>query len=109
MIIDFNNLKNEIIPNFRGGEKEVSARMFTDDMNKIMYGELKPGASIGLHTHETSSEIIYFVKGTGKMLYDGAFEKIHCGLCHYCPKGHTHSMINDGDEDLVFFAAVPEQ
>ena len=22
---------------------------------------------------------------------------------------HTHSMINDGDEDLIFFAAVPEQ
>ena len=24
------------------------------------------------------------------------------------PKGHTHSLINDGGEDLVFFAVVPE-
>ncbi|MFR1517585.1 MAG: cupin domain-containing protein [Clostridia bacterium] len=109
MMIDFEKIDNQIIPNFRGGSKEVSARMFVDSLNKIMFGELKPGASIGMHTHETSSEIIYFVQGTGKMLYDGVSEKIHSGLCHYCPKGHAHSMINDGDENLVFFAVVPEQ
>ena len=31
------------------------------------------------------------------------------GDCHYCPKGHTHSLINNSDEDLVFFAVVPVQ
>ena len=36
-------------------------------------------------------------------------ERVEAGVCHYCPKGHTHSMINDSDEDLVFFAVVPVQ
>ncbi len=27
----------------------------------------------------------------------------------YCPKGHPHSLVNDSDADLVFFAVVPEQ
>ena len=83
--------------------------MFIDADNKIMRGRLIPGASIGLHTHETSSEIIYILSGTGKALYDGGEEALSPGDCHYCPKGHSHSLINDGDADLTFFAVVPEQ
>ena len=29
--------------------------------------------------------------------------------CHYCPKGHTHSLINDSDAGLTFLAVIPEQ
>lgn len=108
MRIDFDAMEETIIPHMRGGEKEVAARMYTDELGKIMRGRLIPGASIGLHTHETSSEIIYILSGTGKALCDGAYEELSAGRCHYCPKGHTHSLINDGGEDLVFFAVVPE-
>ena len=79
----------------------LHARSCTEDWN------LEP--SIGLHTHDTSSEIIYILKGRGKVLYDGGYEEVEEGLCHYCPKGHEHSLINDSDEDLIFFAVVPEQ
>ena len=109
MIIDFEAMPELVIKNFRGGQNETIARMFTDDNGKIMYGCLKPGASIGFHTHETSSEIIYFLIGQGKMLYDEGTEEIKAGMCHYCPKGHSHSLMNDSSEDLVFFAVVPEQ
>ena len=46
---------------------------------------------------------------TGKVLMDGEYERVEAGVCHYCPKGHTHSLINDSDSDLVFFAVVAEQ
>ena len=36
-------------------------------------------------------------------------ERLAAGDCHYCPKGGFHTLINDGDEDLVFFAVVPQQ
>ena len=42
-------------------------------------------------------------------LYMMTEESLEAGDCHYCPKGHTHSLINVGKEDLVFFAVVPEQ
>ncbi|MFR7893260.1 MAG: hypothetical protein ACLU38_03455 [Dysosmobacter sp.] len=42
------------------------------------------------------------------MLYDGVWEPVAPGTCHYCPKGHSHSLVNDGTEDLVTFAVVPE-
>ena len=109
MLINFDTMETKVIPHMRDGEKEVSAQMYTDPLGKIMRGHLIPGASIGLHTHETSSETIYVLSGTGKVLYDGAYEPVAPGSCHYCPKGHEHSLINDSGEDLVFFAVVPEQ
>lgn len=109
MILDFSEMQETVIPQFYGGEKEIRAKMQVDSANKILYGTLPPGGSIGLHTHETSSEIIYVISGTGKVLYDGEYEPVRAGLCHYCPKGHSHSLINDSSQDLVFFAVVPEQ
>ena len=109
MLIDFDAMQVNVIPHMRGGEKEVAARMYSDDLGKIMRGRLIPGASIGLHTHETSSEILYVLSGTGKVLCDGVYEALSAGSCHYCPKGHTHSLINDSDGDLELFAVVPEQ
>ena len=109
MVITFKNEKATVIPNFKGGEKSISAKMFFDGNNRILHGVLESGATIGVHTHETNSEIIYFLKGRGKVLYDGEYEKVEEGMCHYCPKGHTHSLINDSDSDLEFFAVVPEQ
>ena len=109
MKIEFERLEETVIPHFYAGEGETRARMFLDANGKIMRGSLAPGASIGLHTHATSSEIIYILSGTGKALYDGETERLLPGQCHYCPKGHSHSLINDGTEELRFFAVVPEQ
>lgn len=109
MMIDFEKMEETRIPNFKGGQKDTIAKLHVDELGKIMYGRLEPGASIGLHTHETSSEIIYILSGKADFLYDEGMEEAAAGGCHYCPKGHSHSMINNGAEDLVFFAVVPEQ
>ena len=109
MVIDFKNEQAQEFSNFKGGEKSLLAKMFFDGKNRILHGVLESGATIGLHTHETNSEIIYFLSGRGKVLYDGKYETVEQGMCHYCPKGHSHSLINDSESDLVFFAVVPEQ
>ena len=109
MLIDFHKMDETILPNFKGGKKEYAAKMFFDTKNRIMHGRLISGASIGMHTHETSSEIIYILSGTASIICDGKPETLTAGQCHYCPKGSTHTMINNGIDDLVFFAVVPEQ
>lgn len=108
MLIDFNKIEKTVLPAFKGGEGEYHARMFTDDNNKIMYGCLPAGSSIGMHTHTRNSEIIYILSGNGKVMYDDTEEALSEGSCHYCPEGHTHSLINNSDSDLKFFAVVPE-
>ena len=88
MLIEFDKMEETVLPKFQGGEGDFRAKM---------------------HTHGTSSEIIYILSGTGKVLYDGAYEPLTAGSCHYCPKGHAHSLINDSQGTLTFFAVVPNQ
>ena len=108
-MIDFNNMPATVLPAFKGGEGQLVAKMVADDANRILYATLAPGHSIGLHTHDTSSEIMYFLAGKGTVTTDGVAEVVAAGLCHYCQKGSAHTLINDGEEDLVFFAVVPQQ
>lgn len=107
MIIDFKNMESETLHSFKGGEKEVLAKMFADSDNRIMFGKLIPGSSIGMHKHEGSSEVIFIQKGSGKVLFEGESEKVSEGDVHYCPQGCEHSLINDGEEELIYFAVVP--
>ena len=108
MILDFSKIEETVKTQFYGGEKELRAHMNIDKNNKILLGTLEPGASIGLHTHETNSEIIYILSGKGKVLFEGEYELVSAGLCHYCPQGCSHSLINDSKDNLSFFAVVPE-
>lgn len=109
MLIDFNAIPETVVPHMRGGEKEVRHKKYQDEHMKLLRGKLIPGATIGLHVHETSSEVIYILSGRGKVLYEGEYEPLAPGSCHYCPKGKGHSLINDGEDDLEFLAVIPEQ
>lgn len=109
MILDFKQMEETIMSHFKGGEKEMAIRAYADEKNRIMLNRLIPGASVGEHTHEGSSEIIYILEGNAKVRYDGEELRIEAGQAHYCPDGHTHSLINDTDREVVFFAVVQQQ
>ena len=115
MIIRFDEIEQSVMPNFKGGEKALKANMFFDGTNRMFKGSLEPGASIGVHTHDDSCEVIFITGGKGSI-----FEKtpegnesttdITAGDCLYCPKGHTHSLMNSSEEgDLTFLAVVVQQ
>ena len=109
MKLQFSKLPVTFLEHFYGGEGALQANMHVDAYNKILYGRLVPGATIGYHQHETSSEVIYILSGTGKTVTDGVEETLMAGDCHYCKKGQFHSLANAGEDDLVFFAVVPKQ
>jgi mannose-6-phosphate isomerase-like protein (cupin superfamily) len=117
MIIDFKNMDVTVLPNFKGGEKEFAANMFFDGTNRIFKGRLVPGASIGMHTHDDSCEVIFILSGNGLIHEKGPGEQevscsaVSAGDCLYCPKGHTHSLVNpdSSESDLIFYAVVPQQ
>ena len=116
MIIDFSKMDVTVLPNFKGGEKEFAANMFFDGTNRIFKGRLIPGATIGMHTHDDSCEVIFILEGCGPIveMEPGSEQEtaspVSAGDCLYCPKGHTHSLRNTAQEgDLVFYAVVPKQ
>ena len=109
MVIKFNDIEEKELRAFYGGDGALIANMFVDGKNKILRGKLARGASIGLHRHEPTSEIIFIISGKGKAVCDGVEERLLAGDCHYCPKGSEHCLINVGEEDLCFYAVVPQQ
>ncbi len=108
MIIDFQKIDAQFIEKFKGGNGILETRNFVDEQNKIMLSQLKPGANSGYHRHEGNSEIVYILSGVGHFEYDDTQESVKAGDVHYCPMGHAHAMYNDGEEDLVYLAIVPE-
>ena len=108
MLINFDEIEEITIPHLNHGTGEVSAKMSVQKNGKMMVSRISPGSSIGMHNHETSDDINYVVSGTGKAICDGKVEVLAAGVCHYCPKGSSHSIVNTGTEDLVLFTAVPE-
>lgn len=109
MVINFHEIKETELQAFYGGDGALVANIFLDEKNKILRGKLIPGATIGLHRHETSAEIIFIISGQGKAICDGVEELLSEGDCHYCPKGSEHCLMNHGEENLYFYAVIPQQ
>ena len=74
MILDLQHISETPMHNFKGGDGMVYTRMYSDDLNRIMLARITPGSSIGMHTHETNSEIVYVLSGDGTD-YDGRWGK----------------------------------
>ena len=83
MILKFDEMELSHLPAFKGGEKEFAANMFFDGTNRIFKGLLVPGASIGVHTHDDSCEVIFILSGNG-VLYEKA-PVADCGDSHKLP------------------------
>ena len=109
MKIDYENIPVKVEKQFKGGEGETVMRAFADDMGRMMKLCLKPGCSIGFHTHEGDCEIVYIISGRARCFYDDTVEALSAGDVHYCPEGHGHSMTNPYEEDLIFFGVVPKK
>lgn len=110
MVIRQADIEISHLENFKGGEKHLEAKMFFDGTNRILTNaRLIPGASIGMHTHEDSCEVIFILEGRGSLLEDDTKKEVQAGDCLYCPKGGSHSLVNDSGSDLLFCAVVPQQ
>ena len=105
-MIKFENLDTKILQNFQGGNGDIVAKIHADELNRIVKSVYAPGVSTGYHTHDDSSEIIFILQGSCKVIHDGNEEHLSVGDCHYCKKGQSHSVVNDGDTDLVMYAVV---
>lgn len=108
MLLDFNSMQEITCPGMNDGTGTMSSRMYVDAENRMVYCRIHPGSSIGMHTHNGSADINYVISGHGRAICDGEEEMLVPGTCHYCRNGQAHSIINDGNEDLIIFTVVPK-
>ena len=68
---------------------------------------LEIGACQPRHTHETSEQIWYAIKGTGKLLLENEDEKrFSVGDVVRFADGDVHGLLNDGTEEFVYVSVT---
>ena len=109
MKIEFGGLTEKRIEEFNGGKGAINLKSIDKNDDKFLSARLEPGSSVGMHKHTDTSEIIIILSGKAKAICDGETEMLVAGSCHFCPRGSSHTLMNIGEDDLVFVAAVPRQ
>ena len=104
----FDDIEEGVTEHLHGGEGNLVDRMLVMDGHRFIKGKLTPGSTVGIHRHQGSFELIMITSGKGRAVCDGKEEVLVPGDCHYCAEGSEHTLINDGDEDLGFYAIVPK-
>jgi len=67
-----------------------------------------PGETVRpAHSHPNGEEIIYIVRGSGKVMIEGVVEPVKQGSAVLFPQGKVHMLRNTGNEEMkvvCFFA-----
>lgn len=108
-MIEFEKIETKLLHEFQGGKGDIEAKIYADDLNRIVKSIYAPGVSTGYHLHKDSSEIIFILSGSCKVICEGKEEHLVTGNCHYCKKGESHAVINAGNENLVMYAVISNQ
>lgn len=101
MNINFGNIATQTLTGLHGGAGDLVARIYESENMKVMPCRLQPGASIGMHGHGGRMEMCYVLYGTGTAVCDGVEESLVTDICHICPAGSEHSIVNTGNVELV--------
>ena len=110
MVYDFRELEAKKVEHMRDGEGHVfTKRVEPDDgMGGIIINTIPPGCSIGLHQHTTNFEVCYIIIGKAYEVTENSKTLLEPGMVAYCPFEGKHSLVNEFDEDFVFFGVLPD-
>ena len=91
--------------NSHGGEGEYFVRTLLEGITESMIEyvrdlTLSPGASIGVHLHESDEELYFIISGTGMMAVDGEERQVSPGSAVLTQAGSRHGLKNTGDDEL---------
>lgn len=61
------------------------------------------------HAHPNGEELIYVIRGSGRVVVDGAVEAVKEGAAVLFPQGSVHMLQNTGEEEMkvICFFAPP--
>lgn len=72
----------------------------TGKFTQVVIMSIPPGGDIGEETHADTDQVLYLVKGEGKVMLNGekhAFKKHDLVLVH---AGTKHNFLNTGEDDM---------
>jgi len=104
-------MKTEVKEKMRGGEGKVEFVHLVNcenEKNIRMLAELtlKPGCSIGSHSHENETEYFVILEGEGVVNDNGTEKPVKAGDVVVTGNGASHSLRNNGSVPLVLHAII---
>lgn len=112
MIRKENEYQKQLIHNMLGGKGDfklehiLSSQELCGKGRLFARAKLEPGSSVGEHTHRNDFEICYFISGEGTVIDNGVKFDVKAGDCNVVFDGHTHEIINTGQQDLEYIAVI---
>ena len=111
MLIKRNEMKTEVKEKMRGGEGKAELVHLVDCQNEKnirMLAELtlKPGCSIGEHSHENETEYFLILSGEGVVNDNGTEKPVKAGDVVITGNGASHSLRNNGSVPLALHAVI---
>ena len=112
MVQKASQLRRSTEPNLKGGKGTVRLIHFLEPENAWGTGRLfgisviPPGGSIGYHQHVGDFEQYYILKGTARVVHNGAEDCLGPGDAMLCREGDAHSIENTGQTDLEYIAII---
>ena len=102
----------EIREKARGGEGELEFHHLLEKEQLGPHSRLlgrivmRPGNSMGLHTHHDEGEFFYILSGVAKITQDGEEVLLYPGDTIYTPPESDHSVETGSDETLEYLALI---
>jgi mannose-6-phosphate isomerase-like protein (cupin superfamily) len=111
MLIKRKEMKTEFKEKMRTGEGRAEILHLVDcgnEKNIRMLAEitLKPGCSIGGHSHDAETEYFVILSGEGIVNDNGIEKPVQAGDAMITGNGASHSIRNSGSVPLVFHAII---
>ena len=109
MVYDYRELKAKKVEHMKDGEGHVFSKRVDpkDGMGGIIINTIPPGCSIGFHQHTDNFEVCYIISGKAYEVTEEGKTLVEAGMVTYCPFEGKHSLVNEFDEDFMFFGVLP--
>jgi mannose-6-phosphate isomerase-like protein (cupin superfamily) len=101
-MIIVNRDRSAIINTLHGSEIRPLIDRTTSGVTQCSLAEemLPPGCAVSPHHHREVEEIYYLVSGRGLMTVGDETREVGAGDAVYIPRGHRHSLKNNGIEPI---------
>lgn len=112
MIRKYDDFKVEVVQGLKDGKGHVTVVNFFEPEDFLgkgrLYGKsiIKPGNSIGYHTHKGDQEAYFIIKGKALYNENGTEMILEPGTMAICRDGESHSIEAAGDEDLEYIMLI---
>jgi mannose-6-phosphate isomerase-like protein (cupin superfamily) len=80
-------------------------RRILKEIGFLAIAKLSPGKEIEAH-RDPMEEIYFVLSGSGEMRVDTEARQVAPGDATWIPTGSSHSLLNDGDEELVILVVA---